>query len=314
MQHDAKQLRIGLLYALTCYTVWGLVPAYFKLLAGMKPLHILAHRVFWSVLVLLPLISRRGLWGEVRAAFASRRVLLELAASTLFISVNWFSFVYAISIGQVMETSLGYYINPLVSVAMGVVLLKERMRPGQIAAITLGISAVAILTISTGRVPVLALVMAFSFAFYGFVRKLAHVSPLAGLFVETLLLFPLATVGVLIWTAPAMPQYFPSIANAPLLGPIARATIIAASGVVTAIPLLWFANATKRLPLVMIGLMQYLAPTISFLQALLLFHERFTFARKIAFPLIWMALLIFSIDSIRASRQTATVHEPDEPV
>ncbi len=312
MTHDSRQLRAGLLYALGAYSVWGMVPAYFKLLHGMQPLHILAHRVFWSVFILLPLIVRRGLWGEVRAAIANRRVMLELVVSTVLVSVNWFTFVYAVAISQVMETSLGYYMLPLVSVAMGVALLKERMRPGQIVAIALGVAAVVILTISNGRVPLLSLVLAFSFAFYGYVRKLAHVSPLAGLFVETAMLFPAAVVGVVVWTAPALPVEYPAIAGTPLVGSVARAAILVAAGVVTAIPLLWFANATKRLPLVMLGLMQYLAPTISFLQALWMFDEPFTPARKIAFPLIWLALLVFSIDSIRASQPPT--REPGEPV
>jgi chloramphenicol-sensitive protein RarD len=310
MPAPPHSLRSGLAYAFIAYFTWGCFPLYFKLLDGVTAQHILCLRIFWSVLFLIPALTLTGLWGEVRQAIANRRVFGELIVAGLLLAINWYTFVYAVGIKEVMESSLAYFITPLVSVALGVVVLKERLRPAQILALALCVAGVAILTFATHRIPVLALTMAVSFALYGYMRKLAHAAPLVGLFVEMILLFPLAVVGMLCWTAPSLPQAYPGLANTPIAGPVFRALLLASVGVVTVVPLFWFVTATKRLPLVMIGLMQYLTPSISFVLALLLFHEDFTRARQWAFPMIWVALAVFSLDSIRAGQAPEVEAEP----
>jgi chloramphenicol-sensitive protein RarD len=303
-RHDAG---VGLAYGLAAYTWWGLVPAYFKLIAALPPLMILSHRIFWSVLFLLPLIAWRGLWPEVRQAFVDRKTLLTLLASTLFIAVNWFVFIYAISINQIVQTSLGYYMNPLVVVLLGVIFLRERLRIMQIVCIAIAAAAVAILTITQRQFPVIAITLAISFAMYGFVRKTTPAGPMVGLFVETLLLLPAAMFLIArFMTTPDAPRFSPGFYG-----------LVALAGVITALPLLWFANSARRMRMVTMGLLQYIAPTVSFLLAVLFYNESFSGPRLIAFPMIWLALLLFSIDSLvayNASRRTQTRSPAEEPV
>ncbi|HEY7120565.1 MAG TPA: EamA family transporter RarD [Tepidisphaeraceae bacterium] len=296
--------RKGLAYGLGAYVTWGLAPVYYKLVAHVPPIQILAHRVFWSVIFLLPLIAYRGLWSDVARALRSRRTLPTLIASTIFISTNWFTFIYSVTTGQVVQSSLGYFMNPLVVVLLGVFFLKERLRPWQIVSLILAAVAVAILTIAQGRLPVISLILAFSFAFYGFVRKLVNAGPMVGLFVETIILLPLAGTVIGADTSRHGLAWSP-----------ASYAILAGSGVMTAVPLLWFANAAKRLRLSTLGLLQYLTPTGSFLLAVFAFGEPLAAVQKIAFPMIWVALAIYSIDSYRGFvattvRRTVADEEP----
>ncbi|HYE21241.1 MAG TPA: EamA family transporter RarD [Tepidisphaeraceae bacterium] len=297
--------RLGLIYGVAAYFTWGIVPAYFKLLSAVPPIQLLAHRVVWSVAFLVGLIHFRKLWPDVRAAFANRRTLLSLAASTLFIAVNWFAFIYAVAIGQILQTSLGYFITPLVTVLLGMIFLKERLRPLQIVSLLIAAGAVLYYALDQSQFPTIALTLAASFSLYGLVRKTTAAGPLVGLFVETALLFPLG-VGAIVthfihpWsTSPA----FPDVTRDQAIDAILRHTpLLLAAGVITALPLLWFANAARRLRLSTLGLLQYTAPTVSFLLAVFIFKEPYTRAQQIAFPLIWLALVLFSIDSIRAYR------------
>ena len=282
------------------YLTWGLAPAYYRLLYEVSPLQVLAHRVFWSVLLLLPLMHYRGVWGDVGRALRSRRTMVRLALSTAMISTNWFVFIYAVTIHEVVQTSLGYFINPLVVVLLGVFVLKERLRAWQIVSLGLGAAAVVILTIAQGKLPVISLILALSFAFYGFLRKTVNAGPVVGLFIETMLLLPLA-IGMIIWHETLGVRWS---AGTYALLPI--------SGLLTAVPLLWFANAAKRLRLSTIGLLQYTTPMCSFLLAVLFFGEPFTRAQHVAFPMIWLALVIYSVDAFRAMRDSSRRAVADE--
>ena len=296
-----RESRIGLAYGLAAYISWGLAPAYYKLLGDVAPIEILAHRVFWSALFLIPLLARRRLWSAVALALRTRKTFLTLLVSTGMISTNWFTFIYSVSTNQVMQSALGYYMNPLVVVLLGVFFLKERLRPWQIVSLFLAAGAVVILTIAQHRLPVISLVLAVSFAMYGYLRKTVDAGPMVGLFIETLILLPLA--GGLI----GRDLFLKGVWR-----PGSTYALLACAGVITAVPLLWFANAARRLRLATMGLLQYLAPTCSFLLAVVFFKEPFTPVQRIAVPMIWLALVIYSIDSYRAFR--AAIKPADEPV
>jgi len=296
-----RESRIGLAYGLAAYISWGLAPAYYKLLGDVTPIQILAHRVFWSAIFLVPLLAHRRLWGAVRRALSTRKTFLTLFVSTIMISTNWFTFIYSVSTNQVVQAALGYYMNPLVVVLLGVVFLKERLRLWQIVSLSLAAASVVILTIAQGGLPVISLILAVSFAVYGYLRKTVDAGPMVGLFIETLILLPVA-IALMVWN---------SLSHGPWRSS-ATYGILACAGIITAVPLLWFANAAKRLRLATMGLLQYLAPTGSFLLAVIFFHEPFTPMQRVAFPMIWLALAVYSIDSYRAFR--ASIPTPDEPV
>jgi len=302
-----RESQKGLAYALATYLTWGVAPAYYNLFREIPPIQVLAHRVFWSVIVLLPFMAYRQLWGEVAAAVRDRKTFLTLLASTAMISINWFTFIYAVATKQVVQTALGYFINPLVVVLLGVFFLNERLRPWQILSLALATIAVAILTVAQGRLPTISLILAISFAFYGFLRKTVNAGPMAGLFVETAVLFPVA-VGLI-----AMREFVRPPPGAPM--PPHTWALLSLAGLITAFPLLWFANAAKRLRLATMGLMQYVTPMCSFLLAVLFLHEPFTSAQRVAFPMIWVALVIYSVDSFRAFvSSTRNVLADEEPV
>ena len=301
---DVRESRKGLIYGLAAYLSWGLAPAYYRLLQDVAPVQILAHRILWSVVFLLPLVAYRRMWGDVAAAVRDRRTFWTLIASTVCITANWFTFIYAVSVNKVVESALGYYMNPLVVVLLGVVFLKERLRRWQVVSLILAAVAVAILTAARGGLPIISLVLAVSFAVYGLLRKTVNAGPMVGLFVETLILLPVAGAVIAVgaskhgvrWTGGTY-------------------ALLAGAGVITAVPLLWFANAARRLRLATMGLLQYLAPTCSFLLAVVFFDEPFTPAQRIAFPLIWAALAIYTVDSYRAFvASTRRVLADEEPV
>ena len=296
---DVREARIGLAYGLAAYLSWGLAPAYYRLI-HVPPAMILAHRIFWSVILLLPLVVRRRLWAEIAHALRDRRTLMTLIASTACITSNWYTFIYAVSVNKVMESSLGYYMNPLVVVLLGVIFLKERLRPWQIISLALAAAAVGILTIAQGRMPAITLILAVSFAGYGLLRKTVPAGAIVGLFIETLILLPLALGMIATDTARQGLHYTPG-----------TYALLAGAGVVTAVPLIWFANAARRLRLATIGLLQYLTPTCSFLLAVAFFNEPFTHAQKAAFPMIWAALAIYTVDSYLAFRAATRATEPE---
>ncbi len=280
----------GFLYAGSAYLLWGLLPLYMKALAEVPPVEVVAHRILWSVPVagLILLLTRR--WSDLMVALRSPRMLAMAALTAGLISVNWAIYVWAIGAGRAVDTALGYYINPLFSVLLGAVMLGERLRPGQIAAVALAAAAVVILTLEAG-LPWIALALAVTFGLYGYLRKTLPIGPNQGFFLEVLLLAPFAG-GYLIWLGPAS-----------AFGAATRETLLlAAAGLVSAIPLMLYANGAKGLRLATIGMMQYTAPTAIFLIAIFVFREPFDSTRAVAFALIWTALAIYTVSSLRARR------------
>jgi chloramphenicol-sensitive protein RarD len=288
--------RRGFLMGLGAYGLWGLFPLYWPLLEPAGALEILAHRVVWSavIMVVLVLVVRRA--AELRRAVTSLRTVALLAAASAVIGANWGLFIWGVNNDHVIETSLGYFINPLVTVLLGVFVLGERMRVAQWAALGLAAVAVAALTIDYGRPPWLALALAGSFGLYGLIKKTAGVGAVAGLTVETLLLVPVA-LGFLLVLGTQDDQHFTGHG-------VGHALLLTTTGLVTAIPLLLFGGAASRIPLSTLGLLQYLTPTLQFLLGLLVFGEPMPATRWIGFVIIWTALALFTAESWRQHRLT----------
>lgn len=276
----------GLLWAVAAYGWWGLGPVYFKAVAHVAPLEILAHRVIWSLLFLALLLSIRRRWGAFRKAVLHRPTLLILTITSLTISANWFVYIWAVTNGQIVQASLGYFINPLVSVLLGFIFLKEQLDPMEWLAVVLAAAGVLWLTLAAGVFPWISLFLAISFGIYGLLRKVAKVESIEGLAIETVIVLPLA-LGYLLMLRTHQTISFGTVSWSTDL-------LLAAAGIVTATPLVWFAIAVRRLRLATIGILQYLAPTIQFILAVLVYHEPFDRDRLVAFILIWSALAIYS--------------------
>lgn len=284
--------RSGTWYGVIAYTLWGIFPLYFTLLEPATPLEILANRIIWSLVVCLAvLLVIRGLPRLLRL---TRRQIVLLTLAGVVLSINWLTFVYAVTTNQVVEASLGYFINPLVTVALGVVVLRERLNRWQVAALALATVAVVLLTANYGRVPWIALTLALSFASYGLLKKKAGVPALESLTFETLVLF-VPAVGYQMWLYTA--------GTATLTGYGAEHTVLLIGlGAITAIPLFFFGAAAVRIPLTSLGLLQYIAPVLQFLIGVVLLSESMPAARWIGFALVWTALVIFTVDMIRRAR------------
>lgn len=279
------------------YALWGFFPIYFKAIHAAPADQIVAHRFAWSFLFLIALVLLRRELPALRASLNRRTLLIYLGAGVL-LSFNWGLYVWGVNSGNVVETSLGYFINPLVSVVLGVVFLRERLRPMQWIPVALATAGVLYLTISFGKLPWIALGLALSFGFYGLVKKLAPLNSLHGLTLETGSLFVVAVAYLL----------FTELRGVGSFGHVAPLTslLIALSGIITAIPLLLFATGARQVPLSTLGLLQYIAPTIQFLIGVLLYHEPFTHDRLIGFSIIWLALVLFSAESFIVMRRAAT--------
>jgi chloramphenicol-sensitive protein RarD len=291
MAEDLSRRRAGLMLGVGAYLLWGVMPLYFKAIAEVAPTEIVAHRIVWSLLFLAALATLSRKWPAIRAAAGTPRVLATLVVTALLIGINWLIFIYAVVSGHVLEASLGYYLNPLVNVLLGVVLLKERLSPAQIFATLLAAAGVAVLAAGAGSGLWISLTLAASFALYGFVRKVAPVDSLEGLSIETALLAPFA-LGWLVWL-----QQTGELG----LGRFGLTTdiLLALGGAVTAIPLLMFTAAARRLPYSMLGFLQYIAPSLQFLLAVLAFGEPLTTPHLVCFAAIWTALAIFTLDGWR---------------
>ena len=287
------ETRTGLMAGLGAYLIWGLLPLYLKLLAPVPAADVLAHRILWSVLVLTGIVTIVRGWPRLKAALADRRLLLLLLASAVCIAINWLVYTWAILNGHVLDTSLGYFINPLVSVMFGVVLLGERLSRLQWLAVGCALAGVLVLTVARGSLPLISLALAFSFGTYGLIRKQAAVDALTGLFVETLLLVPIAALWL--GTRP----------EGPFGWPVALIGLLALGGVLTAVPLLLFGLAARRLKLSTVGLMQYIAPSMVFLQAVFLFGEPLDQWQLTAFLCIWAGLLLYTLSLSRGAVASA---------
>lgn len=283
----------GFAFALSAYFLWGFLPLYMKAVGHISPTEVIAHRILWSVPVagLILLALRR--MDDLKLAFRSPRMLGMAAVTAFLISINWGIYVWAIGAGHALDTALGYFINPLFSVFLGAVLLKEKLKSAQIAALSLVVIAVVILTVDAGRLPIVALCLTFSWGLYAFFRKTLPIGPNQGFLLEVLLLAPFALCYVIYLTMTGQAHFGTNTSDTVLL---------AASGLVTAIPLILYANGAKLLKLSTIGIMQYIAPTMIFLIAVFIFKEPFGTAKMIAFPLIWAALFIYSWPMLRDYR------------
>ncbi|MEO6510589.1 MAG: EamA family transporter RarD [Nocardioides sp.] len=287
--------RKGFLLGLTAYLLWGGFPLYWPLLEPAGAVEILAHRILWSMVIMTLLVLTLRRTRQFRALFDDRRVFLLLALAAVVVSVNWGTYIYGVTNDRVVETSLGYFINPLVTVLMGVLLLGERLRPLQWLAIAVGVGACLVLTVDYGHPPWIALVLAFSFGTYGLAKKQAGAEAIESLALETLLLAPLAAAYVA-WLVVRGHSTFGSEGAG-------HSLLLMTTGLVTAVPLICFGAAAIRVPLVTLGLLQYLAPIIQFFLGILYFHEDMSRGRWIGFGLVWVALAIFTVESIRHRRR-----------
>jgi chloramphenicol-sensitive protein RarD len=287
---DSREARAGILFGVAAYVWWGVVAVYFKIVRAVAPLEILAHRIVWSFIFLLATIAVLRRWPQLALVFAKRRTLALLAVSTTLIAVNWFIYIWAVTNNRMIEASLGYFINPLVSVVLGFFALNERLQGRERIAVLLAAAGVLWLTFGAGLFPWISLALAVTFALYGLVRKVSGVTAIEGLMIETALLLPLAFAYLM----------FRLDANVLAFGHMSRSLDLwlLAAGPITAFPLLWFAAAVRRLRLSTIGLLQYISPTIQFALAVMVFDEPFGSERLIAFILIWCAIVVYSTANI----------------
>lgn len=292
-------MKKGILFGIGAYALWGFFPVYWKLLKHVPAPQLLGHRIGWSFLLLLAVILITRQWADFRSRL-NRRTFFIYSIAAILIGINWLTYVWAVNEGYIVETSLGYFINPLLSVLMGVIILREKLRPAQWIPIGLAAAGVTYLTIIYGRLPWIALTLAFSFGFYGLVKKVAPLSSLYGLTFETGILF-LPALGYLVFNEVNRTGAFMHT------GLISDLLLIGA-GVVTTIPLLMFASAARQIPLTVVGLLQYIAPTLQFSLGVLVYHEPFDQTRLIGFGIVWIALIIFWVENYLAHRT------PVEPI
>lgn len=295
MSDHLHQQRIGLAYGLCAFLFWGFAPLYFRAVAHVPAIELLGHRVVWAVLLLGGFVWWQRAWRAL-----DRRALAMLCISAALIGVNWLFYIVAIQTDRILEASLGYYINPLVSMLLGMVFLGERLRLFQWLAVALAAVGTAWMAWAQGGVPWIGLLLAFTFGFYGLVRKTVRVESLQGLFVETLMLAPFAYAGIawLLWRGEGSFLQLGAVND----------LLLVAAGVVTCLPLFWFTQAARRLPLTTIGFMQYLAPTITFLLAVFVFFEPFGRAQLVAFIWIWLAVAVYLGGTIALMRRTTATY------
>jgi chloramphenicol-sensitive protein RarD len=289
-----SQAGVGVLLGFVAYALWGLFPLYFHLLGDIPPVEVVANRVVWSLAFLVILTTATRTWSSTIAAARSWRNVATLAVAAAFLALNWGVYVYAVGSNQIIEASLGYFINPLVSVGLGVLFLRERLRTGQWLAVGTAVLAVAVLTFSYGRLPWISLILAFSFGLYGLFKKQVGVGAVESLTLETATLMPVA-IGIMMVMAVSGQSAMTS-------GDLHTVALLVLLGPVTAIPLLAFGGAATRIPLSTLGLMQYFTPVFQFLLGVFVFGEQMSPTRWLGFLLVWLSLMVMSIDGLRHAR------------
>ncbi|HEX6682464.1 MAG TPA: EamA family transporter RarD [Candidatus Limnocylindrales bacterium] len=292
-----NQLRLGYLYGLGAYVLWGFFPAYFKLLRPSGPMEILAHRILWSCLFMVIVLTVIRRWSQIGALVRRPATLAGITIAAVLIGLNWGTYIWAVNVDRVVETALGYFINPLVVIVLGVLVLGERLRSGQWVAVGVGTIAVVVLAVDYGQPPWVALILAVTFGFYGLTKKRLNLPAADGLLVESAVLAVPAMITLGFLTA-AGGMTFGTIS-------LGHTLLIAASGAITAVPLLFFAGAANRIPLVSIGMLQYVGPTIQFILGVYAFHEPMPVARWLGFGLVWLALAVFTWDGFRQARRVS---------
>ncbi|MBA4821707.1 EamA family transporter RarD [Pantoea ananatis] len=293
---DTQQTRQGIGFALGAYFIWGIAPAYFKLVKAVPATEIMTHRVIWSALFMVLLITLSRSWGQVRSMLRQPKKVLLLALTAVTVGGNWLLFIWAVNNQHMLEASLGYFINPLINVVFGMIFLRERFRRLQWLAVALAAGGVLLQLWKFGSVPVIALGLAFSFAFYGLMRKKIQVDAQSGMLIETLWLFPLAAL-YLFGFADSSTSHLGA-------NPMSLNLLLIAAGIVTTIPLMFFAAACTRLRLSTVGFFQYLGPTLMFLLAVLFYGETVTPDKMVTFGFIWLALLVFILDAVTFSARS----------
>jgi chloramphenicol-sensitive protein RarD len=295
---SSPNARRGFAFALAAYAAWGVFPLYFRALRAVDAPEILAHRVAWSAVFLAALVTAQRRWKEYARAFGSLRSVGIYALSTALVTINWLLYIWAVVTGHVLDASLGYFMNPLVNVLLGALFLRETLRRRQAMAVGLAALGVILLVLSVGRFPWLALSLAFSFGGYGLVRKRAAIDPIVGLLVETSLITPLAAglIALRAWAG-----------TGGLGRDVTTTVLLLLAGVITAVPLIWYAHGIRKLRLATMGLIQFLTPTVQFLFAVILFREPFTSAHAISFSCIWAALAVYLGDTIFGARPAKSV-------
>jgi chloramphenicol-sensitive protein RarD len=283
-------MKRGVWYAVAAYTLWGVFPIYIKLLQSVPAVEILAHRMVWSLVFVTALLTIQRHWAWVRTVIARPAMLGRFVATATVVTMNWGVYIWAINSNRVVDASLGYFINPLVNVLLGALLLGERMRPVQWAAVAVAASGVVWLTVQAGTLPWIGLVLAVSFGTYGLLRKTATLGALEGLTLETALLFPLA-FGYLVWLALHQQNTFVEASTS-------MRWLLVAAGPVTAVPLLLFAAGARRIPFTLLGLLQYIGPSLQLLLGVWLYHEPFAPAKAAGYALIWAALALYTAESL----------------
>lgn len=286
-----SEKKLGLLYALCAFLFLGLTPMYYKQITMVPPFEILAHRVVFSVVVLVFLLFISKQFNTLKPIFKSLAKMKYLIFASILISINWFTFIYSISVNKIVEASLGYFITPLVTVALGFLIFQERVNKAQGIAIVLAIIAVVYQLATLGTIPIIALTLAFSFGFYGMVRKKIAISSIPGLFIETIVILPIALI-YLNFLVQNEQSVFNTLSSYDM-------TILSLSGLVTVLPLLWFNAAATRMSLTALGFIQYIGPTVAFLVAVFVYDEVLNVNKLITFTLIWIALVIFSLDGLK---------------
>ncbi|MCR9944175.1 EamA family transporter RarD [Vibrio owensii] len=293
---EQQRSRQGVLLAIGAYTMWGIAPIYFKSIAEVSPLEILSHRVIWSFFLLAALLHFGRHWRSVRDIIKNKTKMMFLVSTAILVGANWLIFIWAVNSNHMLDASLGYYINPLINVLLGMVFLGERLRKLQWFAVVLAACGVLVQLIIFGSVPVVAIALAMSFGCYGLLRKKVSVEAQTGLFIETLVMLPAAAI------------YLLFIASSPtsnmLDNPMQLNTLLIAAGVITTLPLLCFTGAATRLKLSTLGFFQYIGPSLMFLLAVLIYGEPFTSDKAITFAFIWGALVVFSFDGLRNNRKS----------
>jgi chloramphenicol-sensitive protein RarD len=294
---------IGFWYGVGAYTAWGVFPLYWKMVAGVPVLQVISHRVLWSSVLLVAYVASSRQAQSLRESVRMPGVLATYAVASLLVGTNWFLYVWAVGAGFIVETSLGYFINPLLSVLLGVFVLGERLRPGQWAAVALAAAGVLYIAVMHGAIPWIALLLAVTFALYGLVKKRAPLGAVHGLTLETGVLAGPA-LAVLLWCEHDGTGTF--LHHAP-----ATSALLFGAGAVTTAPLLMFATAARRIPMLWIGILQYIAPTLQLAIGVLVFGEPFTHDRLIGFSLVWAALAVFAVEGIVRHRASAIVPPPE---
>lgn len=286
---------VGFIYGIAAYMLWGFLPLYWKLLDQLPATEILAHRILWSFVFMCVILSFNGQFKGCIQVLKNRSNIVRILCATILITINWGLYIWAVTSDRILESSMGYYMNPLIVVVLGVVILKEKLNIWQVVSLIMAAIGVCIITISYGRIPWVSLMLALSFALYGLIKKTIPVGSTIGLGLETAFLTPFVLAYIMIR----------QVSGIGALGTISTATtiILMGSGVATALPLLWFSKGAKRIPLSSIGFLQYISPTISLLLGVFVYKEQFTQTHMLSFGFIWCGLIIYSISQVNQMRK-----------